>query len=199
MKSRETFENIRNEKKERFSLRVRLIISVQTEMLLCIIIAWLVDTVFTDFLFPKWRISHLVVILVASTLVSSVIMHFISHVFLDPMKKMQEAIGKVADGDFSVRLETDSKAKEIREMYSGFNLMVQELNATEVLQTDFVSNVSHEFKTPINAIEGYAMLLQDSEQLSPEEQAQYVDKVLLNTQRLSALVGNMLLLSKIEI
>ena len=55
--------------------------------------------------------------------------------------------------------------KEIRDIYSNFNLMVQELEATEILQTDFVSNVSHEFKTPISAIEGYATLLQDDDML----------------------------------
>ena len=61
---------------------------------------------------------------------------------------------------------------------------------------DFVSNVSHEFKTPINAIEGYTMLLQ-GEELSPDQE-EYVEKILFNTQRLSGLVGNILLLSKLE-
>ena len=76
--------------------------------------------------------------------------------------------------------------------------MVQELEATEILQTDFVSNVSHEFKTPISAIEGYATLLQDSDMPISEEQEQYIDKILFNTGRLSHLAGNILLLSKIE-
>ena len=66
----------------------------------------------------------------------------------------------------------------------------------QVLQMDFVSNVSHEFKTPINAIEGYTMLLQ-GEELSPDQE-EYVEKILFNTQRLSGLVGNILLLSKLE-
>ena len=52
--------------------------------------------------------------------------------------------------------------------------MTKELRATEVLQMDFVSNVSHEFKTPINAIEGYTMLLQ-GEELSPDQE-EYVEK-----------------------
>ena len=104
---------------------------------------------------------------------------------------------QVADGDFSVQLETKSSAKEIQEIYSGFNMMTQELSATEVLQTDFVSNVSHEFKTPINAIEGYATLLQGSD--SPDgDREVYVEKILYNTKRLSDLVGSILLLSKIE-
>ena len=75
--------------------------------------------------------------------------------------------------------------------------MVSELNATETLQTDFISNVSHEFKTPISAIEGYASLLQEHQQ-SPEEQVEYIDKILFNTRRLSALAGNILLLSKLD-
>ena len=74
--------------------------------------------------------------------------------------------------------------KEIRDIYSNFNLMVQELEATEILQTDFVSNVSHEFKTPISAIEGYATLLQDDDMSISEEQEQYISKILFNTRRL---------------
>lgn len=80
--------------------------------------------------------------------------------------------------------------------YNSFNVMTKELRATQILQMDFVSNVSHEFKTPINAIEGYTMLLQ-GEELS-NEQNEYVEKILFNTQRLSCLVGNILLLSKLE-
>ena len=104
---------------------------------------------------------------------------------------------KVAEGNFSVRLEEKSSSKEIMEIYTGFNLMAHELSSTEILQTDFVSNVSHEFKTPINAIEGYSTLLQDSENLDAD-QREYIDKILFNTQRLSSLVGSILLLSKLE-
>jgi signal transduction histidine kinase len=104
---------------------------------------------------------------------------------------------KVAQGDYSVRLEGRSTAKEIMEIYTGFNLMAHELSSTEILQTDFVSNVSHEFKTPINAIEGYSTLLQGSDNLDGD-QREYVEKILLNTGRLSSLVGRILLLSKLE-
>ena len=66
-----------------------------------------------------------------------------------------------------------------------------------MLQSDFVSNVSHEFKTPINAIEGYTMLLQGTGEGTPE-QREYVEKILHNTRRLSSLIGDILLLSKVE-
>ena len=71
------------------------------------------------------------------------------------------------------------------------------LGTTETLQTDFISSVSHEFKTPINAIEGYAALLQDHQQ-SQAEQEVYIEKILFNTRRLSTLTGNILLLSKLN-
>ncbi|MDO5401368.1 MAG: HAMP domain-containing sensor histidine kinase [Eubacteriales bacterium] len=121
----------------------------------------------------------------------------ISHNVLRPMTRLSQAMEQVARGDFKVRLEEKSKLGEIQELYDNFNLMVTELSATEVLQSDFVSNVSHEFKTPINAIEGYTMLLQEDCTLS-QEQGEYARKILFNTKRLSGLVSNILLLSKID-
>lgn len=133
-----------------------------------------------------------------STSIGWIINYFFSKKFFDPITKLNRAMKAVAEGDYNVRLEQKRELKEIQEIYSNFNLMAQELGATEILQTDFVSNVSHEFKTPINAIEGYATLLQGQEQLTISEKEVYVDKILLNTRRLSKLVGNMLLLSKLD-
>lgn len=109
---------------------------------------------------------------------------------------LRSGMQKIADGDFNVHLESDSNSKEVQEVITGFNMMAQELRSTEILQTDFVSNVSHEFKTPINAIEGYATLLQSAD-IDPTE-TEYIEKILFNTKRLSSLVSNVLLLSKIE-
>ena len=116
---------------------------------------------------------------------------------LSPILKINDAAKKVARGDFSVRLEEKSIAKEIEEIAKSFNIMVKELSNTETLRTDFVSNVSHEFKTPLSAIEGYATLLQD-ERLSKDEQALYVSRILENTSRLSKLTHSILSLSQLE-
>ena len=136
-------------------------------------------------------------VIIFSVILGVAVAIFVSKILLSPIKKLATAMKKVALRDFTVRLETRSSITEVRELYDNFNLMTSELGATEILQTDFVSNVSHEFKTPINAIEGYAMLLQE-QGLPPEEQAEYVSKILFNTKRLSELVGNILLLSKLE-
>ena len=197
MKTRETFERIRNQKNNKFSLRVRLTLLVSAEIVGSVLLAVAVSQLLDWVLPNNIAIPLLLELVVLSLLIGIVVTSFLSNLFFDPIKKVGVAMEKVADGDFTVRLETKSSAKEIQEIYSGFNLMTHELSATEVLQTDFVSNVSHEFKTPINAIEGYTTLLQGCDNLDADQQ-QYVEKILFNTQRLSTLVGNILLLSKIE-
>ena len=115
-----------------------------------------------------------------------------------PIARLSNAMGLVARGNFDIRLKEKHTFREIEEMNRNFNLMAQELSNTEILQTDFVSNVSHEFKTPINAIEGYATLLQGESDCMDADQKRYVNKILFNTRRLSKLVGNILLLSKVD-
>ena len=115
-----------------------------------------------------------------------------------PITTLNDAMKKVTSGNFDVRLDTTKGFSELREMSESFNTMTKELKSNEMLQSDFVSNVSHEFKTPINAIEGYATLLLDTEPSASEEAKEYAEKILFNTQRLSSLVGNILLLSKLE-
>lgn len=75
--------------------------------------------------------------------------------------------------------------------------MTKELGKTEIFRSDFINNVSHEFKTPLSAIEGYATLLQNKS-LGEEKRVLYATKIIYNTRRLSSLVGNVLELSKLE-
>lgn len=132
------------------------------------------------------------------TLIQSIIITFaLRRIFITPFVRLIDAMNKVAAGDFSIRLNSNIFQSDLSDVYTSFNTMVTELSHKDTLQSDFISNVSHEFKTPINAIEGYASLLQDSE-LSDEEEKNYVDKIMFNTQRLSCLVGNVLLLSKVN-
>lgn len=75
--------------------------------------------------------------------------------------------------------------------------MTKELSGISTLRSDFVSNVSHEFKTPLAAIEGYAMLLQDTS-LSEADRQEYITLLLNETRRLSNLVGDVLMINKLE-
>ncbi len=99
---------------------------------------------------------------------------------LSPISDLNKATKEVAKGNFNTRLSESSWTDEIREMAHSFNIMTHELGNIETLRDDFISNVSHEFKTPISAIEGYATLLQDDE-LSDEERREYIHKILIST------------------
>lgn len=193
---KEQFKSARN-LRQRFNLRFKLILIVTVEILFSIILAISVDTLagwlFVDF----WKVPLWVDFVTISLLVGIFATNALTRWFIIPIKEIGAAMEKISEGDFTIRLETKSNSKEIKEIFSGFNMMAHELQSTEILKTDFVSNVSHEFKTPISAIEGYSMLLQNDDNLTPE-QKEYVEKIVFNTKRLSSLTGSILLLSKIE-
>ena len=197
MTVRERYEKVRREQRNRFSLRTRLTALVTVEMLACVLLAYGLDVLLKNVLHLQWKVPLAVELVGVCLLIGILVTSQLSKFFFNPIKKLRKAMDQVAEGDFSVRLEEKSSSKEIMEIYTGFNLMAHGLSSTEILQTDFVSNVSHEFKTPINAIEGYSTLLQDGENLN-EDQQEYVEKILYNTKRLSSLVGSILLLSKLE-
>ncbi len=126
---------------------------------------------------------------IISIIVSTVIAQIIGKKVLSPpISDLNKATKEVAKGNFNTRLSGSSWTDEIREMAHSFNIMTHELGNIETLRDDFISNVSHEFKTPISAIEGYATLLQDDE-LSDEERREYIHKILISTKRLSSLSG----------
>lgn len=141
--------------------------------------------------------STLVVIGMFVIIVGGATAWFVNRVLLSPIKRLSEAMDEVANGNFEIYLESGNRIKEIKNIYEKFNIMTKELRSTEILQSDFVSSVSHEIKTPITSIEGYTMLLQ-SEETSDEDKRMFIGKILFNTRRLSELVGNILLLSKID-
>ena len=141
--------------------------------------------------------STLLGLLFVSAIAGGLVSFFIGRRLLAPMVKLSNASKEVARGNFRITVEDGSKLEEVQTTFRNFNAMVRELDSISTLSNDFVANVSHEFKTPLTAIEGYAMLLQDSA-LSQAEREEYLNKILLNIHRLSTLVGNILMLSKIE-
>jgi signal transduction histidine kinase len=122
---------------------------------------------------------------------------YVGKLFIRPIQTIRHAFDALSKGNFEVSVPTNQQIDDIREMAVRFNAMVYDLSHIETLRTDFVANVSHEFKTPISAIEGYAMLLQDPG-LSVAKHQHYVSKILENSRRLSNLSSNILTLSKLE-
>lgn len=118
----------------------------------------------------------------------------------EPLHKLKEATRKVANGDFSVfvpPLNTPDKLDYLDIMIMDFNKMVEELGSIETLKTDFFSNVSHEFKTPLAVIQSNAELL-NAENLTEERRRECAETILHATRRLSSLIMNMLKLNKLE-
>ncbi len=176
------------------TMSLRFTLLVMVELIVVCMLAW----IFAEILNLTLNMPIVIWLVLLSLIIGSIINSFFGRSFFEPIGRLGDAMQDVAEGDFSIRLEEKHGLKEINDIYANFNLMVKELGATEILQTDFVSNVSHEFKTPISAIEGYATLLQDSDVALSAEQEIYIEKILLNTRRLSNLVGNILLLSKVD-
>lgn len=187
-----------NKQKTRVSIRLLFSLLVMVELLVVIAFSLVTAELFNWLFSITLHIPSFLWLLLVSLVLGSVITSFLNWQFFGPISQLSNAMNRVAAGDFSIRLESKHPFKEIRDIYNNFNLMTEELGATEILQTDFVSNVSHEFKTPISAIEGYATLLQNDSDNTPAEREQYVDKILFNTRRLSKLVHNILLLSKVD-
>lgn len=118
----------------------------------------------------------------------------------EPLHKMAEATGKVSKGDFSVyvpTIHTADKLDYLDVMILDFNKMVEELGSIETLKTDFVSNVSHEMKTPIAIIKNYAELLL-ADRVEDEQRKEYAKSVENAATRLSELISNILKLNKLE-
>lgn len=116
------------------------------------------------------------------------------------MHMLAEATERVAGGDFSVyvpTLHTSDKLDYLDIMIMDFNKMVEELGSIETLKTDFVSNVSHEMKTPLAIIKNYAEMLR-MEHVSEEQRKEYAKSVESAAMRLSDLIGNILKLNKLE-
>lgn len=132
-----------------------------------------------------------------SFLISTVLTVYVVRTILKPIEELSEASKQVSEGDFDIRVKANTSAEEIHNTCESFNKMVEALGSLETLRNDFIANVSHEFKTPLSAISGYAsLLLQDD--ITGSEKREYADKILLSTSRLSDLTGNILLLSKLE-
>ena len=139
----------------------------------------------------------LMIFLLLSVLIGTGTSFIVSRMILRPILKISEKTKQVATGDFTVKLSERHNVRELSEFSQNFNVMVKELASIETLRSDFVVNVSHEFKTPIASIEGYATLLQD-ETLSAGERREYAKMIIDSSKQLSSLTGNILRLSKLE-
>ncbi|MBQ3520967.1 MAG: HAMP domain-containing histidine kinase, partial [Firmicutes bacterium] len=116
---------------------------------------------------------------------------------MKPILELDKAVSKVTAGDYNVKVDTYNKAEAIVDLLDNFNTMVEQLRNNEYLHKDFSSNISHEFKTPLAIIKGYADLLEEGD-LTEEEQRNYAQYISRESKRLSTLTANLLSLSSLD-
>ena len=114
-----------------------------------------------------------------------------------PVEIISSVVNRVAQGDFSVQIDSSKFKNEMKDLANDLNKMIMELNSIEVMRSDFVSNVSHEFRSPLSAIQGYVTLLSNPA-LADEQKTEYFLKLSESTRQLTGLVDNVLKLSRLE-
>ena len=113
-----------------------------------------------------------------------------------PVKKLIRGMTRLANGHFEERMQF-REMSAMKEVGDAFNALASELQNTEMLRSDFVNNFSHEFKTPIVSIRGFARILQRSD-LTEKQRQEYVDIIVDESTRLANMATNVLNLTKIE-
>jgi len=135
-----------------------------------------------------------------SLLVGSGIAFFAGKFPMRPINRVIDTINRLSGGDFKARLVFGERLKSypmVAELLESFNTMAQELENTQMLRSDFINNFSHEFKTPIVSIAGFAKLLRRGN-LTEEQKQEYLAIIEEESMRLAVMATNVMNISKIE-
>lgn len=195
------------EKKGRLALTILVTACVAFTLLLAVGIAFLIVSHFliNDMIpsaipyTPKYK-SALIFMLVITMMVGIVLAAFLTRNLLIYVNRIINRMNRLASGDYSARLSYGKPIclhPTVIEIVSSFNQMAEELEKTEMLRMDFINNLSHEFKTPIVSIAGFAKMLK-KENLSEEQRKEYLDIIEEEARRLADMASNVLKMTKVE-
>ena len=195
---------MKKEKKERFSLSLLLSIVVISHLLITTVLVGLALLVLVRVEVLKWQNQTapmlILLLVVANILVGSLVTFILIRFPMKPVKMLIDQMNRLASGDYSARLKFGPILRNhatMVKMADSFNTLAQELENTEMLRSDFINNFSHEFKTPIVSIAGFAKVLKRGS-LTPEQQREYLDVIEAESMRLSYMATNVLNLTKVE-
>ncbi len=184
-----------------FSLAIFIVLSA-TMLLIASGLTLLVKAGFLDNI-PDQRESANIVILImviSSVVLGTFLTSTAVNTLLYPFNVLRKGLNRLATGDFKARISYNTPLKKlgfVNVLEESFNSLANELEHTEILRSDFINNFSHEFKTPIVSIAGFAKILKNSD-LTDEQRKEYLDIIEEESLRLSALATNTLNLTKIE-
>lgn len=171
-----------------------LVVSVITAALFICMLVLGEEKVLSFFVSP---VVATILLLVATLIMGTILVSFAIRSYLKPLHAMHDAMEKVSKGDLTARVSSSASTVEMEQLMTHFNSMVTELGKIESLKNDFITTVSHEFKTPLSAIQGYSGLLSDPS-LSEEERSSCIANIQVATERLASLTANVLSLNKLE-
>ena len=144
--------------------------------------------------------AMLIVMLLISVLVGSVVAIGTVKIPLRPFNRLINNIDRLAAGDFTARMHYGKVMGDnpvFQELSESFNAMAEELENTQMLRSDFINNFSHEFKTPIVSIAGFAKLLRRGN-LTDAQKEEYLAIIEEESLRLAAMATNVMNLTKVE-
>lgn len=137
-----------------------------------------------------------IILLSLSVLTTSIVLGFIVKNLLSGIKVLGEAMEKASQGDFSCKVNIQGPS-ELKYLGDTFNQMLDDLSSIEMLKNDFISNFSHEFKTPLSSIKGFVNLINKGN-ITKDEEKKYLTIISSEIERISSLANNTLLLSKLN-
>ena len=135
--------------------------------------------------------------IIVSAILGTVISFLVARHVLAPIEELKSAISEVEHGNFNVSVNDFDAPGTVNELIKSFNKMTAELSGIEMFRSDFINSFSHEFKTPIVSIEGFARRLK-KEDLPEEKRREYIDIIISESKRLTKLSSNILMLNKLE-
>jgi len=189
-------------KRQQRSIFNRLTLIIILGLFVLLVISMLITTGVTALIARYWTMPednyfvYGIVVLVVSILIGTLLSVAYTAILVRSTRPYFEAMRKIAECDFSVRVE-DSPIFANVGIADNVNALAKQLGSVETLREDFVSNFSHEFKTPIVSISGFATLLK-SAKLSDEEKQEYLDIIIDESNRLVRLSESVLMLTRLD-
>ena len=142
-----------------------------------------------------------VIVIFSCMVIGTILAFFVGKLFINPLRRLIAANEEIRQGNFKVRMSEQTVIGELNNLMRSFNSMADELEATELFRNDFINSFSHEFKTPIVSIRGFARQLQkdnEAHTLTDEQRKEYTDIIAYEADRLARLSSNILTLTKFE-
>lgn len=141
--------------------------------------------------------NHLIIISILLILISSIAAFLLSCSLTKPILRLSDATRKIANGNLNVKVNISSK-DELGVLAQNFNIMSNEISKSSKLQKELIANVSHDIRTPLTMIRGYAETIKDLTGDYKEKRDKQLDIIIDESRRLDNLVNDILDLSKLQ-